>query len=696
MSPRSAIFISAVSQELKSARQLVANTLKLLGHNPEWQESVSCDEGDLRPMLRSRIDSCAGVVQLVGFCYGPEPFTIEEQFGRVSYTQYEALYAASKGKKVWYLFLDEGFPTDPHAEEDEEKQKLQSDYRSRVKGDSPIYHPLRNPGGLEASALKLRDDLTRLRSGVKRWTALVAVLVVVSVGLTVWLLQSQQHSNQELQVLQVKLDKLQQGVNAFAEVQNQVRLEQPGQKRSESEERTYQVLSKQLGIDAKTLKEQLPSFAKELKESPNATAYERANAAFVAKDYNEAERLALAAADQANKASPRKNVEAVKAFELAGWADEKRIEYADALKHLRGAEKLTDRTRDGLEWARVQFSIAVVLDDQGQHRDAEGIVREVLKEREHNLGSEHPDTLATRYRLGVELDEQRKSAEAEMQFRELLKIEEKVFGPEHPDTLATRNSLAYTLVNQGKYSEAETEERALIRLKEKVLGPENPDTLRTRNNLGIVFEQEGKYAEAEAEDRAVIRIREKVLGPEHPLTLGTRNNLGLVLDEAGKYAEAEAEDRELIKIEERVLGPEHPDTLNTRNNLIFTLDDEGKSAAAETEAREVIKLREKVLGPEHPETIGTRDNLAEALVHQGKYAEAEKEYRAVIELREKVVGPEHPETLEARNNLADVFAQEGKYAEAEIEARAVIELRKSFRPRTSSDAGDAQQPGTRS
>jgi hypothetical protein len=69
----------------------------------------------------------------------------------------------------------------------------------------------------------------------------------------------------------------------------------------------------------------------------------------VAKDFNEAERLALTAADEARSANPPKNAEAIKALELAAWAAEKRVEYADALKRLREAEQLTDRTRDSIE-----------------------------------------------------------------------------------------------------------------------------------------------------------------------------------------------------------------------------------------------------------------------------------------------------------------------------------------------------------
>jgi hypothetical protein len=45
MSPRPAIFISAVSRELRSARQQVANTLTFLGYGPEWQDIFGTEEG---------------------------------------------------------------------------------------------------------------------------------------------------------------------------------------------------------------------------------------------------------------------------------------------------------------------------------------------------------------------------------------------------------------------------------------------------------------------------------------------------------------------------------------------------------------------------------------------------------------------------------------------------------------------------
>ena len=144
VSARPAIFISAVSRELRSARQLVANTLTFLGYGPVWQEIFGLEGGDLREVLRQKIDQSRGVVQLVGQCYGAEPPTVDAAFGRVSYTQYEALYARQRGKKVWYLFIDETFAIDEHEPEPEELRELQAAYRRRVQGDVHLFHPLAN------------------------------------------------------------------------------------------------------------------------------------------------------------------------------------------------------------------------------------------------------------------------------------------------------------------------------------------------------------------------------------------------------------------------------------------------------------------------------------------------------------------------------------------------------------------------
>jgi tetratricopeptide (TPR) repeat protein len=669
VTPRPLIFISAVSRELRSARQLVANTLTFLGYQPVWQDIFGTETGDLRSVLREKIDQCKGVVQLVGQCYGADPPTADEEFGRVSYTQYEALYARKRGKKVWYLFIDESFPIDAHEPEPAELRELQAVYRQRLQSDIHIFHPLTSSEALEASVLKLRDDLTRLRRGVKQWAVGVTAILALIAGLVIWQLWSQAQMKTEMKS---EMAKLRDGIMAYPQMEAQVRGSQTEKDSGTLQERVYAELGKQLGVDAKVLREKLPRFADDLKRAPDASSYERANAAYVAKDYVEAERLALQAADEARKAVPSKPKDVLQALTLAGLAAQKHIEYARAMEHFREAEKLTDRARTPAEWAEVQHLIANLTFDQGQYPEAEKMLRNVIEVRTHVLGSEHPDTLRSRNSLAHALWKGGKYSEAETDFRELIKREEKTLGPEHPDTLFSRHGLAITLDLRGKYAEAEAQFRALIKTEERVLGPEHPQTLRSRMEMAITLYEQGKSPEAEVQFRALTKAEEKVLGPEHPETLRSRSNLAVTLYEQGKYEEAEAEHRSLLKLREKVLGPEHPDTLLNRNNLALMLINQGKYPEAEAQFSALIKTEEKILGPQHPATLQSRNGLACALQGQGRYAEAEADFRELITLEEKILGPEHTDTLASRSALAKTLLAEGK--DAETDFREVIRL----------------------
>jgi len=675
------IFISAVSRELRSGRQLAANTLTFLGYQPIWQEIFGTETGDLRAMLRQQIDQCKGVLQIVGNCYGAEPPEPDPQFGRVSYTQYEALYARQKGKKVWYLFIDDTFPIDECGDEPPELRELQAAYRRRLQSDAHLYHPLTSREGLEASVLKLRDDLVRLRRGVKQWAAGVAALLLISVGLGLWLLHSQRQTTQRVAETQgavvamtQEMTRLREGILKYPRVEAEVRQSQTDESPAAVQEKVYDALSKEVGVDAKVLQEKLPDVATTMQRAPDATAYERANAAYVAKDFLEAERLALQAVEDAQKASPAKSAEMAQAYELAGLAAQRRIQFKTAMEHFRAAENLTNRQSDPSRWAQVQHAIGDLLIEQGVYRDAEEVLRAVAEARERALGPENADTLRSRTRLAYAQYRQGKYNEAINGFRGIVALEERIFGPMHPDTLLARNGLAIAFDNGGKPAEAEAEHRRILAIREKILGPEHPDTLRTRNNIALTLDRQGKHAEAANEYQQVIDLENKVLGPEHPDTLRSRSSLAYALDNQGKFAEAELNLRDVIRLEEKILGPEHPDTLISRLRLNKVLMSQSKFAEAETDFRDLIAIEQKTLGPEHPDTLSARSGLANALQAQGKHADAADQYREVIALEEKVLGPKHPNTLLNRNSLANALMGDKNYAEAEKMFRELIAL----------------------
>ena len=106
------VFISCVSPEFRQIRSRVAAILARLGYTPVFQEICGTEPGDLRQVLRDEIDASEGLIQIVGQGYGAEPPTVDANYGRVSYTQFEFLYAREPKKKTWLLFAGDACTRD--------------------------------------------------------------------------------------------------------------------------------------------------------------------------------------------------------------------------------------------------------------------------------------------------------------------------------------------------------------------------------------------------------------------------------------------------------------------------------------------------------------------------------------------------------------------------------------------------------
>src|SRR5436190_4295300 len=131
------------------------------------------------------------------------------------------------------------------------------------------------------------------------WAKATAVLLVVAaiVALVIWQLRGRAE-------MKAEIGRLRQGIMNYPHMDAEVRGSRTENNPAAVQEQIYAELGKQLGVDPKVLREKLPQVADQLKQSPNAGAYERANASYVAKDYAEAERLALQAAHPARTGAP--------------------------------------------------------------------------------------------------------------------------------------------------------------------------------------------------------------------------------------------------------------------------------------------------------------------------------------------------------------------------------------------------------
>jgi hypothetical protein len=201
---RPRLFLSAVSRELRTARQVVATCVRMLGFDPVSQEDFPTGHGELRQWLRDQIDSCNGLIQLVGHGYGAEPPAVEPPEGRVSYTQLKFLYARRRAKKTWIIEIGDAYPRDHPVEHldrpseaahhplgyQAERRDLQALYVAGLVRDNHLRHAASNPTELENVVLRLKDELGDLRREAERQqrrltrtvAAILSILLVLLAG----------------------------------------------------------------------------------------------------------------------------------------------------------------------------------------------------------------------------------------------------------------------------------------------------------------------------------------------------------------------------------------------------------------------------------------------------------------------------------------------------------------------------------
>ncbi|MFF4744997.1 serine/threonine-protein kinase [Streptomyces chengbuensis] len=354
----------------------------------------------------------------------------------------------------------------------------------------------------------------------------------------------------------------------------------------------------------------------------------------------------------------------------------------------------------------------------GRWEEAGEVHRAVATEREHALGPDHPDTLASRYEVGFTLSRTGRAADALREFGRVAEGRERALGPDHPETLAARQEMAYVLGRLGRHFEAHQVYTSVLASRERTVGPDHPDTLRCRHNLAFnlsrlgrledsyrmaaevaeartrvlgaahpdtlvtryevayALGQLGRWTEALQTYRDVATARAQALGPDHPDTLAARYETGISLGRLGRSAEALEQYRALVADRTRVHGAADPETLRARHGLGVNLGRLGRWEEALAEARDVCAIREQVLGPDHPDTLVSRREVAVGLGWLGRWSDALAVYQQVAESRERVLGPDHPDALASRNDQAHCLEQLGRGGEAVELYRRVAALRR--------------------
>ncbi|KAJ7743414.1 P-loop containing nucleoside triphosphate hydrolase protein [Mycena metata] len=185
-----------------------------------------------------------------------------------------------------------------------------------------------------------------------------------------------------------------------------------------------------------------------------------------------------------------------------------------------------------------------------------------------------------RYQYALAFMEGGKYKEAEELMKEVLKKQTRFLGDNHQHTLRTMGNLAKTYSGQGEYQKAKELRVIVLEKQTQLLGKDHADTLWTMGNLASSYSNLGEHQKAKELRMIVLEKRKQVLGDNHPDTLLTMDNLASSYSNLGQHEEAKEFLGVVLEKQKQVLGENHPDTLQTMDKLANSYSDLGEHQEA--------------------------------------------------------------------------------------------------------------------
>ena len=621
------IFISATSGDLSSARQIAKEALLTINCHPVEQTNFEPDWRSVTDMLCGKISDCQALIYLVGFRYGaePDPATLPPGTPRRSYTQMEYHLARAMGLRVYTFLLPETYPFDvPAKGETPEQTQLLTAHRSLIQSSPHLYEKPANDLDLRTRIIALREQCLSMEGEQqsiakevktnRHWGlwATVATSLILSC-ISIWVAIGFHKEDQQTRSLREQADLLREAV---------VQLEQLTQEKTKAgiriadlpREAIEKELATHLGVSAVELRLNIEAGKR------GQDALTRAHANLLAGNLAGA-RLAIEEVFNGEKFVLQRVIESHK---VDGQAYFQEVKYDASLHSYQKAAALVDKTTHPVEWADLQGWVTLIQLQLARYKEAEPLMREIVRLLEQQLGVDHPDVATGLNNLGQLLQATNRLAEAEPLYRRALKIDESRFGPDHPNVARDLTNLATLLKDVNRLPEAETLMRRALLIDETAVGPNHPNVARDSNNLGTLLFATNQLKEAESLLRRALEIDEASFGPAHPNVARDISNLAQLLHSTNRLVEAEPLMHRALKLDEASYGPDHPRVAIRLNNLANMLQDTNRPLEAEALFRRSLAIDEKVFGEGSARAIAGTINLALLLTEIGRLEDAEK------------------------------------------------------------------------
>ncbi len=649
------VFISAVTKEFGTIRQLVKAGLETNDYHPVEQTAFPPSYRDLVDKLRERISSCDAVVHIAGQCYGAEPANLPPGTPRRSYTQLEYDIARELGKPVYVFQAGANFPADPFDPEPVELQQLQAAHRQRLGSTGADFNPVatredldQKIRSLQLKVERLEDELTQVDERVKvagknlgRWIAAAVLLTILGLGITAFVVKQQRDEGARQDAARLAAERERIAQNEERQLQDQERQRQEDERQRQEVERQTAAADRQHRQQIEQVQQEFAErFLQQLITNKTITvkdARQRALAelpALVSLSVDEIQKLIdeklpppaeaqeLTPVDRARVLLAQGNFNGV--FEIA---DEQRktdrelamLEGTAALAKFRDAPgpewnkraaaafqralALTSKEQEPDAWCSAAISAASVLDDLAQYDAAEPLLREALLLRKQHDGDDSAAAAVVLNSLALLLRATNRMDEAEPLMRRAVEIFEKSHGKDHTNVAIALDNLAQLLKATNRRGEAEPLMRRVLAIDVASYGPDHPNVATDLNNLAQLLTATDRLAEAEPLMRRVVTIFEKSYGQDHPDVAMGLSNLAQLLQTKNRLDEAEPLMRRALEIYEASFGSDHPKVAICLNNLAMLLKDTNRLDEAEPPMRRMVVIFHQFgesTGHEHP------------------------------------------------------------------------------------------------
>ena len=674
------VFISAVSRELGTVRQLVKKALEDSGYHAVEQANFPLDYRDVVDKLRNLMASCDAVIPIAGQCFGAAPPQQREGTTRRSYTQLEYALARQLGKPVYVFITDDAFPTDPHAAEEEEHSRLQAAHRQTLIQTGRDYCRAISPEEIDqkvrslplnveilmAESTRTGDHVVTTVRRLKWW--LVPILVVV-LGTLIYLgwqgQQQRQNSSHEVNDIVAQLVKAHE-----REVGDFRNREQDYQQQVRALTEAVTVLTKQKGFDIAEALAQL----RENNTGAAETIFETILEHKVAEGRAAFQQAAEAARHLGALAFLHDTQKALAAYRRAVDLDPANMEGWNRLGQLLNRIGRLDEAIGAYNRVRAlgaergdQDALAMAYGNlgsvylaRGNLTQAEDMLRKALA---HHEAVGQKKSIATGYgNLGIVYDMRGDLGRAEAMYRKSLSLNEAL--GEKEGIARDYQNLGNTYRARGDLEQAEAMYRKSLSFNEALGRKEG--IASNYLGLGIVYDMRGDLEQAEAMYRKSLSFNE-ALGRKSGIA-GCYHALGGLYLARGNQGQAEEMYRKALVLHE-VLGDKGgiAASYNGLGNLYKTGGDLGR---AEEMYRRALPLYEEVGNRGGIGAVYT--NLGNVYKNRGDLRQAEDMHRKALAYHEAVGDKEV--IAGDYHNLGNVYRLQGDLVKAGDMYRKALRL----------------------